>query len=97
MASRPVRHLRVMLDATVLLAGIVWPRFPYEVLQHALRGDFQPVLCPFLLAQVRRKFSELFPAHINRFETFLQGLPYEKVPDPSAYDLAVHLSVRNIS
>ena len=29
--------LRVMVDTTVL-AGIIWPRFPYEVLQHALRG-----------------------------------------------------------
>ena len=30
---------RVMLDANVLIAGSVWPRWPYEVLQHALRAS----------------------------------------------------------
>jgi predicted nucleic acid-binding protein len=37
-------ELRVMVDANILIAGSVWPRWPYEVLQHALRGDFGLVL-----------------------------------------------------
>ncbi|MBI4491178.1 MAG: PIN domain-containing protein [Chloroflexi bacterium] len=90
MASRPPSHLRVMLDTTVLLAGTIWPRFPYEVLHHALRGDFQAVLCPFILAQARRKFRELFPAHVEQFETFLCDLAYDEVPDPAPKAVAAH-------
>jgi predicted nucleic acid-binding protein len=82
-----------MLDTTVLLAGIVWPRFPYEVLQHALRGEIRSVLSPFLVAQARRKFGELFPAHAEQFETFLQGLAAEEVPDPSPADVASNLGL----
>lgn len=79
-----------MLDTTVLLAGIIWPRFPYEVLQHALRADFQVVLCPFVLSEARRKFRELFPTHLHQFETFLADLAYEEVSDPTPKDVAAN-------
>ena len=29
------RPLRVFLDANILIRGITFPRFPYEVLRHA--------------------------------------------------------------
>jgi predicted nucleic acid-binding protein len=45
------RDLGVMVDANILIAGSVWPRWPYEVLQHALRGDFQLVLSDYILQQ----------------------------------------------
>jgi hypothetical protein len=31
---------RVFLDANVLIRGVTFPRFPYEVLQHAARKRF---------------------------------------------------------
>lgn len=76
-----------MLDTTVLLSGIIWPRFPYEVLQHALSADFQAVLSPFLIRQARRKFAEKFPAHVSAFEEFLEDLAFEEVPDPSSHEV----------
>jgi len=42
-------ELRVMVDANILVSGSVWPRWPYEVLQHALRGDFQLVLNQYVM------------------------------------------------
>ena len=50
MAKSPLAgdKLRVMLDATVLIAGSVWPRWSYEVIQHALQGDFQLILAPLV-------------------------------------------------
>jgi predicted nucleic acid-binding protein len=44
MATNPPDKLRVMVDANVLFAGTLWPRFPYEVLRHAVLGDYQLVL-----------------------------------------------------
>ena len=78
---------RVMVDTTVLVAGVVWPRFPYEVLRHALRADFDLVLCPIVIAEARRKFSERFPAFVQSFEDFLDNAPYEEVPDPEVEEV----------
>jgi len=73
---------RVMVDTTVLVACVVWPRFPYEVLQHGLRADFELVLCPIVIAEARRTFSGRFPAFVQSFEDFVANVPYEEVPDP---------------
>jgi predicted dehydrogenase len=35
-----LRLPKVMVDATVLIAGSAFPRWPHEVLRHALKGDF---------------------------------------------------------
>jgi len=41
MISELVKRLPiVMLDATVLIAGSAFPRWPREVLRHALLGDY---------------------------------------------------------
>lgn len=99
MATSPgSRPLRVMVDTTVLLAGMIWPRFPHEVLQHALRGDLTLVLCPYVLAQARRKFQERFSDFAQDFEDFLTLVPYEEAPDPTASQVAAqqHL-VRDIT
>ena len=60
-----------MLDANVLFAGILWPRWPYEVLQHGIQGDFQLVLTPLVIEQVRRTISARFASETERFEEFL--------------------------
>ena len=79
-----------MVDTNVLLAGIIWPRFPYEVLQHALRGDIQLVLCPFILAEAHRKFREIFPAFIEDFAEFLVDVPHERVSDPTSRSVSAN-------
>ncbi len=72
-----------MLDANVLFAATLWPRWPYEVVQHAIRGDCQLVLAPIVIEQVRRTLAERFSAQVELFERLLSLLPYEEVPDPS--------------
>ena len=81
------RPPRVMLDTTVLLAGTIWPRWPYAVLQHALRKDFRLVLAPIGIAEARRKFQERFPRHIQSFEQFLVDCHYEEVANPAVEDV----------
>ena len=60
-----------MVDATVLLAGSGWPRWPYEVLLARLRGEYQLVLSPYAVQQARRVLRRRFSAHTERFEVFL--------------------------
>ena len=87
MVTKPAGDVRVMLDTSVLLSGVIWPRWPYEVLQHAIRGDYRLVMAPLLLAEARRKYQERFPAHAADFEAFLASVPYDLAANPTAEDV----------
>ena len=73
-----------MLDATVLIAGIGWPRWSYEVLRHAAQGDFRLVLSPLVIEQARKHRARIAPNRLSDFEEWLQACGAEIEPDPSA-------------
>jgi uncharacterized protein len=76
-------ELRVMVDANILIAGSVWPRWSYEVLQHALRGDFHLVLSEYILEQARGHIKSRFPGYSGQFGDLLQACRFELVDDPT--------------
>jgi predicted nucleic acid-binding protein len=82
--------LRVFLDANILIRGITLPRFPYEVLRHAAKGDFIPILSPIVLDSARWYVQELFPDHRESLGALLDLLDYELIPDPSPDEVAAH-------
>jgi predicted nucleic acid-binding protein len=79
-----------MIDANVLIAGITYPRWPYEVLQHGLRGDFQLVLSPTVIADARRVIDKTFPAYAQDYTTFLDLCEYEEIGDPTLDEVAAN-------
>lgn len=81
-------ELSVMVDANILIAGSVWPRWPYEVLQHALRGDFRLVLSEYIVQQAHTHIHRRFPDYSDLFDELLQGLQYELVVDPTREQVA---------
>lgn len=81
---------RVFLDANILIRGITLPRFPYEVLQHAARGDFIPIFSPLVLDSARLYVRKLFPEHLEALDTLLELLDYELAPDPPPEEVAAH-------
>jgi len=92
------KKVRVLTDANILFAGSSFPRWPYEVLRHALKRDYQLVLCPLVIDSARRHLLESFPDHLGRFETFLQKTDYELVPDPDATEIEANPNlVRDLS
>ena len=86
-------ELRVMVDANILIAGSVWPRWPYEVIQHALKGDFRLVLSEYVLQQARTHIRRRFPNHADQFDRFLQACEYELVADPAQEQVAQNLEL----
>lgn len=74
--------IRVAIDTNILLSGIIWPRWPYAVLNHALVGDFQLILPEIVIFEARRHIERDFSAHQEHFENFLRMLPYELAPSP---------------
>lgn len=79
--------LRVMVDANVLVAGTGWPRFPYEVLQHAAKGDYQLVLSPFVIDEARTHLGRIDAKLLERFDAFLDASEYKEIPTPSQEEL----------
>jgi predicted nucleic acid-binding protein len=75
--------LRVLVDANILVAGIGWPRIPYEVLHHAVKRDFQLVLSPFVIAEAHKHIARLLPNRVSQFAQLLGLADYEQIPDPS--------------
>ena len=72
-----------MLDTSVLISGTIWPRWPYEVLQAGLRGEYQLVVAPVLIAEAMEKFQQRFPRHLADFEIVLQAVSFEFVENPT--------------
>lgn len=74
---------RVALDANVLIAGIVFPRWPYEVVQHSIKGDYTMILSPIVIREARRRIQVRFPDYEQAFDTLLTLVDYEAAPAPS--------------
>ncbi len=81
--KKDMARLRVFVDANVLIRGITYPRFPYEIMRHIARGDIKLVLSPTVLDEVRECLAQKFPQHLGGFEAFLSMIDYELVSDPT--------------
>jgi predicted nucleic acid-binding protein len=79
-----------MVDATVLIAGVAWPRWSYEVLRHALARDYQLVLSPLVVEQARRWFRKNLPVAEPRFDQFLSSVGYSKAKEPTKTQIDQH-------
>ena len=85
--------LRVAIDANVLITGIVWPRWAYEILMHAIRGDFTLVLSPLVIAEARNRIAVTFPDYLAEFEFLLGTLAYVFAPAPTADEIEANIDL----
>ena len=83
MATSHSPKLRVMVDANVLIAGTIWARFPYEVLQHAVNGDYQLVLTQYIIEEARRGVLKIIRELLPELENILDQSLFEEFPTPS--------------
>jgi predicted nucleic acid-binding protein len=83
--------LRVLVDANVLFSSVLWPRWPYEVLQHAVSGDYQLVLSVRIIEEARRAVARVAPANLKRLSLLLESIEFEEAPSPGDADIAANL------
>lgn len=96
--ANPNDRPRIFTDANILFAGSSFPRWSYEVLQHALAGDYTLVLCPLVIDSARRHLQRRFPEHVQRFEIFLEKAEYETIADPTPEEIDANTNlVRDLS
>ena len=82
-----------MVDANVLITGIIWPRWQNAVLQHALTGDLALVLSPLVIDEARENIRVIDPGQIARFDQFLSDCAFELVADPSREQVKQNLDL----
>jgi predicted nucleic acid-binding protein len=86
MTHRP----RVFVDANVLIRGVTFPRFPYEVLRHAARKEIVAIVCPLVVDSARLYVRERFPDHQGALDALLELLDLEVAPDPLFEEVTAH-------
>jgi len=43
----------VFLDSNVFIAGLTYPRWPYEILKYGEAQEIKIVLCPFVIEEIK--------------------------------------------
>jgi predicted nucleic acid-binding protein len=84
---------RAFLDANILIRGVTFPRFPYEVLRHAARKEIVAIVCPIVLDSTRLYVRERFPDHQGALEALLELLDLEVTPDPPLEEVVAHANL----
>ena len=89
---------RVMADSNVLIAGVLKPRWFFEFLSHAIRGDFQLILAPQTVAEVLRWAETKGGRRKDALEFFLVTCRFELAPDPGPAEVQAHTAlVRDVT
>jgi predicted nucleic acid-binding protein len=81
MAANP--RLRVFADANILIRGMTFPRYPYEILRLATEGAITLVVSESVLADARYYMARLFPEHLPRLQAFLVTARVVIAADPA--------------
>ncbi len=84
---------RVFVDANVLIRGMTFPRFPYEVLYRAAQNKIVLVVSPSVLDDARHYLGELFPERLPQFEAFLAFANVEVVTEPASEQVEANRSL----
>jgi predicted nucleic acid-binding protein len=82
-----------MLDANILIAAVVWRRWPHHVVRHAAAGDFRLVLSQRVIDEATEAIRLRFPGQATRFRRLLAQLKPEIAPEPSDKLIAKNLAL----
>ena len=64
--------MKIMLDTNILISAALFPRGTVaKALLKALNPPFEPVVCDYVVDELRRKFREKFPDRMTELEAFL--------------------------
>jgi len=74
---------RVFLDSNVVISGLVFPRWPYEIIKYGEAQEIKIVLCSLIIKEVQARIAVTFPSYLDRFHRFISASSYEITAIPS--------------
>ncbi|MBI5183744.1 MAG: putative toxin-antitoxin system toxin component, PIN family [Nitrospinae bacterium] len=74
---------RVFLDSNVVISGLVFPRWPYEIIKYGEAQEIKIVLCSLIIKEVQTRIAVTFPSCLDRFHRFITTSSYEIAAIPS--------------
>jgi predicted nucleic acid-binding protein len=92
------RPPHVTADSNIIIAGVLKPRWFFEFLGHAIRGDFQLVLAPQTVAEVLTWVKVKGGYRRSAVEFFLAACRFELAPAPSTEEVQANADlVRDVT
>lgn len=82
--------LRIMVDANVLVAAQYSPRFPYEVMLHAVKEDFKLVVTEDILNEARTTVRKLIPDKVDAFKAQIAKAMPELQPSAKPEEIEIN-------
>lgn len=76
--------MKVMIDTNIIISALLSPRGQAAKAFHkALRSPFEPLVCPYIIDEVQRKFAKKLAEHAYKLHGFEEILPlFHIVPMP---------------
>jgi putative PIN family toxin of toxin-antitoxin system len=71
-----------MIVTNVLISGIIFPRFAFEILNLAFKQEIRLFLPETVLEEAKVKVRDKFPDLSPELEKLLSNCPFELIPDP---------------
>ena len=78
--------MKVMLDTNIIISAVLFPNGrAAQAFLKSLSYPYEPIVCDYVLNELRRKFDEKFPDKASNLDEFLQIalLFIEVVPSPT--------------
>ena len=78
--------MKVMLDTNIIISAVLFPNgLAAQAFLKSLSYPYEPIVCDYVLNELRRKFDEKFPDKASNLDEFLQMalLFIEVVPTPT--------------
>ena len=64
--------MKVMIDTNIIISAALTPHgFSARAFMKALMPPYEPVVCDYIVDELRRKFQEKFPKRTTELEAFL--------------------------
>ncbi len=89
--------MKIMIDTNIVISAVLFPNGKAaRALHKALSTPYEPLLCDYIVDELRRKFLEKFPDKQLELESFLMNalLSIRTVPTPEE-ELSIEQTIRD--
>lgn len=90
--------MKVMIDTNVIISTVLFPKgLAARAFQKSLYWPYEPVVCDYIVYELRKKFNEKFSDRILALESFMDlAFPYIKIIATPNFEILEEFKIRDI-